>query len=166
MVIPEDDENYINAQKKIAELNTLFDANKMAATGFIVLEQAGYVREPSELTDIKVNVEMRKMTCRIDGIGFVISRENLNDVNYHPSKKSDTDDYYITEYKAPFVENGFLTADMNFILQDTSEAYFNLEELYTNGELVKDALLADFIDLYKETGNLPSFSGSDSKEIK
>lgn len=160
MVIPEDEQNFQSAQDRIAELNVRFDANKMAAIGYMVLKQAGYVNNRLELTDIKVNVEQRKMTCRIDGIGFVISRQSLDDADYHPSIKSETDDYYITEFKAVFVENGFLTSELNSIRQDTSNTFFMIEELSTKGELVRDELMEEYIDSYQNTGELPLFSGN------
>lgn len=154
-VISADKENYAMAQRKIEEINAIFKVNKMAAIGYIVLEQSGNINNLKDLSEIQVNPEKKKFACRIDGIGFVISKTNLDDSDYYSSKKTDIENYYITEYNAVYVDSGFLTSEVNWIRQDTSNTLFMAEALDTSADLININLIMNYISEYQETKILP-----------
>lgn len=154
-VIVEDKDNYEKAIEKIDELNLIFEENKMATIGCVILKQEGYVADIKEITDIKTNASEHMMTCRINGIGYIVSRNSLGDDDYFVSSKTNVEEYYVTEYKATFVENGSLTNTLNQIRQETSETSFLIEELLASDEYLRDDLVADYLSEYQLNGDLP-----------
>ena len=157
-VIALDKQNYAAAQDRLGELEKIFEANKMAAIGSIILEEEGYIEQTSELSEIKANAEDYKMSCRINGIGFIVAKEDLGSSQYFKSVQAGIDDYYITEYRAEYVYNGAFTADLNWINQDISEANFKTQELFISGDLIDDEMVMDYVNEYYQTGTLPSFN--------
>lgn len=155
-VIEEDEENYIVAKNKMTALNTIFDANKIASLGYIILEQEEYVTSIDDLSDIKVNVGRRAMSCRINNIGYVVSPQELGDGEFCSSKKSDIENFYITEYKVIWADNGFLTEAYNNIRQITSDTKFKAAELPMKSDLIKSDLILEYLSEYKEMNVLPT----------
>lgn len=155
-VIMEDAENYKKAQDKIEALDEILSSNKLAVLGYIILKNEGYVSDISDVLNIQINIDKQMMTCCINEIGYVVSPEDLGDDDFSLSRRSKVNDYYITEYKAKYIDNGFLTADLNWIRQDTSNTLFKTEELMTSPELIKEELVLKYLSEYELTGKLPS----------
>lgn len=145
LVIPDDLANFKKARAKIEELDKRFEVNKLAALGFSLLREAKEARDYDDLSAVQVNTTTSQMTCMINGIGYLISKEKSIDDAYRKTIKTISDEFSITKYEAKRQYNGWLTNDLNWILQDTSLTYFKMAELGTSDELVSDKLIKEYI---------------------
>jgi hypothetical protein len=145
LVIPDDLANFKKAREKINELDKRFETNKMAALGFKLLKEANEIRNFDELSDVKVNVEQNQMTCKINGIGYLIWKEKgVNDI-YRKTIATKSKEYTIIKFEAEKQYNGWLSADINMLAQETSSTYFEMAELGTSDTLISKKLIQEYI---------------------
>lgn len=152
LVIPDDVANYKKARDKINELDDRFERNKMAALGFTILKQEKLVDEYKSLDSVQVNVEESKMTCMVDGIGYMVFKGDAENNTYQQAIKASNSDYTIVKYEAKKEYGGLFSSDINMINQDTSLAIFKMSELSTSADLISDKLVIEYIQQYLNDG--------------
>lgn len=150
LVIPDDLANFKKARAKIDELNKRFETNKMAALGVEILKQVGEANSLEDLESIQVNRENSKMTCMINGIGYMVYKGTGNSSQYQKAIMNADNTYCVMKYEAKKEYGGWFSADINKINQDVSLEIFKTMELTTSAELISEKLIKEYVEEKEE----------------
>lgn len=159
-VIIQDKENYTISVKKIAEIDNIIKINKDAAKYALALLHLGYAKSLDDIFSLAVSSE--KATCRIDGIGYVISREKMEpfkavNATYSSVQYDLLTELYVSKFKAEFFYNGWLTDVTNDVIQTGADATFQMQQLMTEEKNVRINLIRQYLDEYEKNRDLSIF---------
>ena len=158
LVIPRDTKNYDIACTKISELTEAIKINKLVAKAFIALYNQNVATTLDSLSVI--TTDGSKVTCKISGIGYVISDTTGNvDEDYASTQADTTTGLNITEYESSYTYNyGIQTSFTNQIRQETSDIMFQTEQVGTSADNISTIQVQHYIDLYQEGKDLTVFN--------
>lgn len=153
-----DENNYKIATEKKESLNDAMINNKFAAKAILSLIDRNFISSVDDVSSMGVGATSSskgKFTCKIDGYGYTVSDSNDRDSgNYAKYYTSALTGFSITEYKASYEWNGWLTSTYNEIRQNTSEVLFDGDELFTKKENINEDLLKKYLELYEKEKDL------------
>ena len=105
------------------------------------------------MTNIKVDAQDRQFVCKINGIGYYVNTIDMEESEYYNVRYNKKTNLYITEYKASFQYNGYLTSTTNMLRQQTSDTMFQMSELVIKeGKVKLEDITTDFVqkNLYQD----------------
>lgn len=151
LVIPDDFTNFKKARTKIDELDKRFEVNKIAAIDFRILKEVKQAKSLDDLESIQVSVEDSKMSCMIDGIGYMVFQGTGNSNQYQQAIMNADGTYCVLKYEAKKEYGGWFSSDINMINQDTSLTLFKTMELSTSADLISRKLIKKYVEEDEET---------------
>lgn len=149
-----DSENYSIASQKSEEIQLYIKTSKNIAMAYIALEDENLASSFDDMINIKVDAQDRQFVCKINGIGYYVNTIDMEKSEYYNVRYNKKTNLYITEYKASFQYNGYLTSTTNMLRQQTSDTMFQMSELVIKEGKVKLDLAQNYVNLYKETMDL------------
>ena len=159
-VISRDAANYEVASQKINEMKKAINVNKLAARAVAALCNRNMATGYSSLSDLKVGTTT--VTCRIAGVGYVISMGASSGgglLEYTQTVTDAATNMTITVYKADFMYNGWLTSITNDIMQQTSDTLFQSEVLGTKSDYISENAVQKYVKAYQESRDASVFTG-------
>ena len=156
--IDEEDQNYEDAREKIAKLSNDAKINKFVAKSMVALKDQKIISSPLDATQIgygRISDYGLSVTCRINGYGYSVSEKEipspLNDTGlgtYVSIYKNKLTGLFISEFISVYKDNGFLSSTTNQIMQEGSDAEYQMVELFTDKSCVNTNLVSRYFELY------------------
>lgn len=166
-VIKDDEEHYQNAQKRISELEKQIPINKFVAKAILALQNEGIISSIDEVSRVGATMssygrDYPMMTCKIGETGYtVLATSDDKDKSMkenHANYSFDNDTHFtIVEYRASYQANGWLTSEYNYLRQEVSDEFFELDEVSTKKENINLNLAKHYLELYHNSNDITVF---------